>query len=618
MFCCAAATTDDVAADEPSIPASSRSSDPMRPLVKIRQALHDDETHLIDLTRHFFKRFFDFELISSDTEAHLGVVQILALLTVPGVFYTLFIAPNYGYIFWHYSPALYNSVCISDQCRFVLFSMVVMGLVAVLEWDRLFPDGRDYAILIALPLKLQTIFGAKVAALLIFVGLFVLAAAGIPTVFYPTIEAGGLPQHPLFGEFARMVIAHGIAVFSGSLFMFLFFVALQGLLINLLSYSQCRKVSLYVQGLATVALVCQAFLFPLIPDLLPVWEKAHSRFLFFLPPMWFLGLYRALLGSHNALFLSLSRISIVAFVLSLLTASATYFVSYRRYSQMAFEAAEERGPWRFGISILLGRLTDWLVVRPGPERATFYFVLKTLARSARHRLYFVTYLAVGLALVLAEILEPVVYSAHGDLSAAIGRPSPALLWIPLVVSVFALLGMRAAFDFPAELPANWIFRITEENNGRMCMAGARKAMIAVAILPLFAMSFAVYAELWGPVASLLTVLFDVFLALILMELILYSSRKIPFTCSHLPGKVNAMLMAAIGGLVLAFCAYARAALGNEKRTFQEHVVWIAALGAEIIILNRIMVHRKHAFANSPGIEYEDKPLPAVQTLDLNA
>ena len=115
---------------------------------------------------------------------------------------------------------------------------------------------------------------------------------------------------------------------------------------------------------------------------------------------------------------------------------------------------------------------------------------------------------------------------------------------------------------------------------------------------------------------LLTVLFGIFLCLILTELLMYCSRKIPFTCSYFPGKTNLSLIGAIGCLVFAFFAYAMALL--EKRLFQEPTVWIAALGIELVILNRIIVHRNRSFASGLGVQYEDMTLPTVQTLDLNA
>ncbi len=95
---------------------------------------------------------------------------------------------------------------------------------------------------------------------------------------------------------------------------------------------------------------------PLVPKLLPDWEKAHSPLLYALPPMWFLGLYRTLLGTHNAIFVSLARMSVAAFALAAVLAVGTYLACYRRFSQRAFESAEGEAPSRWGIATRLGHL----------------------------------------------------------------------------------------------------------------------------------------------------------------------------------------------------------------------------------------------------------------------
>ena len=249
-------------------------------------------------------------------------------------------------------------------------------------------------------------------------------------------------------------------------------------------------------------------------------------------------------------------------------------------------------------------------------KSSIYRVLKTLARSAKHRLYFVAYVSVALAIVLEGIVEAMIRLAHGKFWASIPHLAGGLLLIPLVVSFFALVGMRSAFELPAELPANWTFRITEEDNARQLLNGARKAMVAVAVIPVFVVSFPVYVELWGPMASLLRVLFGVLLSLILAELLMQSYAKIPFTCSRCPGKPTLSLIGAIGCVIFALCAYAMAFA--EKRMFHEPAASAGALVVELAVLIAIIVHRKRPSYQNPGIEYEDKPLPAVQTLDLNA
>ena len=124
------------------------------------------------------------------------------------------------------------------------------------------------------------------------------------------------------------------------------------------------------------------------------------------------------------------------------------------------------------------------MLRKPLERATFYFVVRTLARSAKHRLYFAAYVGTGFALAAFGILEVLVHSAHGDFIAVITQPHEALLAIPLIISFFVLSGMRMVFTIPAELRANWVFQLAEDKNRLDCLTGARKAMVVPAVLTL--------------------------------------------------------------------------------------------------------------------------------------
>ena len=70
---------------------------------------------------------------------------------------------------------------------FICFSMTVMGLVTVIEWEMLFPDRRDYANLTPLPIRLRTMFGAKIAALLAFLAIFSLVINAFSPVMFPAV-----------------------------------------------------------------------------------------------------------------------------------------------------------------------------------------------------------------------------------------------------------------------------------------------------------------------------------------------------------------------------------------------------------------------------------------------
>ena len=59
--------------------------------------------------------------------------------------------------------------------------------------------------------------------------------------------------------------------------------------------------------------------------------------------------------------------------------------------------------------------------------------------------------------------------------------------MPLTLSFFAVSGLRAAFNFPAELRANWVFQICESEDRMPHIRAARKWIVLMGIVPLFAL-----------------------------------------------------------------------------------------------------------------------------------
>jgi hypothetical protein len=584
-------------------------------LVRIRKLFRDDETHFVQLAEHFFRRFFENEFISQGSEARLTVVNALALLALPPIFYTLFQVDTYANIWWNF-PWQYPTVSLIDHFRLVTFSMVITGFIAILEWDALFPDRRDYANLAPLPLHAVQIFAAKITALLLFLSLFIVDVGGIPTLLYPLVETTGIRGHHVsFLRLCGMIGAHGVAIFSASAFSFLLFVALQGLLVNLLSPRTFKKVSLYVQVLGMIALLLLLFSLPIISTLLPTWQQARSAQFFWLPPLWFMGLYQTLLGSDVPAFHSLGWISVMALGLVTLACAAGYILNYKRHMQRALEAneADPAGPsWLTGAAV---RLMNRLVLRKPLERATFYFVTRTIARSTKHRLYFATYVGVGLALALFGILELLVHSAQDDFMVVISRPNEALLTIPLIMSFFVLSGMRIVFTVPAELRANWVFQMAEDENRVDCLSGVRKAMVAASVITLASL-FPLYAVLWGCAPAFMHLVFSLVLSLILVELLLLNFRKIPFTCSFPSGKANVTVLGFF--YWFAFTTYAYTMATFERWLLQGGVRWIVFLGLAFLALWALVRWRNIMLGRGFSIVYEDAANPEVQTLGLSA
>jgi hypothetical protein len=585
-------------------------------LAKLREIFNDEETHFVTLTEHFFSRFFNNEFVSQADESQWTVIHILALLPLAPIFYSLFAHASYAYIYWHFSQAVYDRATMVDQFRFVVFSMIIIGFVAVLEWDALFPGGRDYAVLMPLPLKSGVVFAAKGTAVALLLSVFTADLTIPAALLYPTAAVSGSPKLFVSMPYGlRMVAAHLVSVGAASVFIFLLFVALQGVLICSLRYRIFKRVSLYVQVISLVALLLMFPLMSLAPSLLPLWMSTNSRALFLAPPMWFLGLYRTLLGSNEEAFRHLALISVYGLAAVALVSAATYLISYKFYIQKASEVTD-RGDRELGwVRCTLMNLVNRFVVRKPLERATFYFVAATILRSARHRLYLATYLGVGIALTLLGLGEIFVRSHHGAFLASLRRPDEALLSVPLILSFFVLSGMRMVFAIPAELAANWAFQIAEQNDHKDCLSGVRKTMTLLGVVPLFGLLFPLYALLWGLGAALFETAFGVTLAVALVELLLLNFRKVPFTCSHAPAKANFVVVAVGYWFALTIYGYTMAQL--EYWMMQDPARWITGLALAVGAVVWMVAYRDRVLARGFEFLYEEEPDPAVQVLGLN-
>src|ERR1700744_5227889 len=98
------------------------------------------------LVRHFLDRFFNNEMASADGDAKTRLVQAACAIGIPGLLVAFYLYPVYhlprGHVGRYWGPRPYWSQ-VGDHYFFVVYSMVVMGLVTIFEWDLLFPDLLD-------------------------------------------------------------------------------------------------------------------------------------------------------------------------------------------------------------------------------------------------------------------------------------------------------------------------------------------------------------------------------------------------------------------------------------------------------------------------------------------
>ena len=138
------------------------------------------------LVKHFFWRFFDLEAIATPQtdviQKNALTIRILACLIFPGVLGCIQLCAKYAWLKANRPTVELYLATLSDKCFFLSLSMILLGFIAVYEWEMLLPDLKDYLILTPLPIRTRTIIFAKINALARFLLTFIVAVNACPTV----------------------------------------------------------------------------------------------------------------------------------------------------------------------------------------------------------------------------------------------------------------------------------------------------------------------------------------------------------------------------------------------------------------------------------------------------
>jgi hypothetical protein len=551
------------------------------------------------LVHHFFGRLFDNEIVSQTGDMRTNVVQALGLVAVPGMFVAFYMLPER---LRFDQPFARNWLLIGNCYFFVLYSMAVMGLVAVFTWDALFPDRKDYLILTPLPLLRGAIFSSKVLSLVSFLVLFVIGGNFLDTVLVPVIAGGP--------DASAVLMAHVVAVASAGAFVAVVFAALQGVLMNVLTGRAFRRISPWVQ-MAVMGLVCvTVVLTPLVCVLLrPLFER-NSPLLEWFPPFWYLGLYLDLLPNRpgGAIFHLLAVRGQQALGLAAAVFALTYSAGYRRQARRVMESIEITGEAPGRLRVILERLLNRWFLSNSLERATFHFISKTILRSARHRVLLAAVAGIAVALALLSVVHIVVRPGAILASASLaGLPAVAL-----TLSFFAITGLRGAFNLPAELRANWIFQVCEYEDRAAHIHAVQKWVTIMALAPLFVLLLPLEVVFAGWRMAILHLSFAGLMGVVLLKLVLIWFRKIPFTCSYVPGKTSMALIAGI--YIFGFTTYGWTMADLEEILSRRPAELVLFYAAGLITLRLLNSLEQRKVDNT--LIYEDQPDPIVRTLEL--
>ena len=501
--------------------------------VKRNWAVHS-QNPFMRLVRLFTGRTFHGSGESDEGELGASMGVILSLLPLPGAFYSIFLFDKYGTFFqWLRGAGGMDllTAALPDEYFFIVFSMVMTGVVAVWRWDSIFPDRRDYANLVALPIATRTIFLANLVAILFVTVVLAVDVNAASVLLFPLVVSA---SQDTFSFFAHFVWVHAFTVLLASIFSFFAVLVTVGLLMVTLPYAMFRRISLYVRSAIIAGLVALLSTSFAVPAMIETPESMVR----FLPPVWFLGLCQSIRGRATPALALLGRVALIGSGVIIVAGLVVYILSYRRSFVRIPETVDiipinnrAHLPWLF-------RALDRTILTTPFERAGYRFIMKTLLRSEHHGLVLGGFF--GLGIVIAS--EFLFASFNGKNFAAGSLPSPAVLAVPLILSYCILLGVRFVFEIPIELKGNWIFQISLNKTQHECAPLARKVIMTFVLPWVLAIGLPLYGYLWGWRVGLVQTLVVIVWSLLLAEVLLLRFRKLPFTCSYPPFRDSAIVL----------------------------------------------------------------------------
>lgn len=559
------------------------------------------------LTAHFFDAMFDFGILTpqgADSFTHFLLGGIGSLIAVG-----LWQIRAYGIKYVVLSgttPERYHTAVIGDDLFFIGLPMLLVALVTLLVSQSLFPDERDFRILGPLPIRRGVVVAAKFASMLAFTGLF---AAVIHVALAPLMLLTSLGRFREHAVLLRLT-AWAISSLAASLLALLVIAAIIGVLMLFTTRTRLHALMALSRSLMlAVLVVCVPFVFRLAA-MGPSMEQ-RVPWLTLLPPAWFVGFERALLGTSDPWLMRLASIAAATFLVSAAIVAGIYLVLFKHFERLLLRPASASAGWLSRPRAATSKVASGSARRSRRPlrstqgfRAVHRFTAATFVRSQLHQGVLLGLSACGLAIVLKRL-------AGSHLIDRIGADGPAsslLIDIAIGVPFFFMfvcgISIRAALALPMTHRANWVFRLTES------AAGRREQMRAVNhCVTCYVVAFPVAASapvLWlvlGPAGAITAAVIITLVGLVFVHGVLLDWRRIPFTCSYLPGK---RLVAYT--LVLGFAAFALFTSGSASlvRLAIERPAYAVAILMILLPVGMMLRRRRLATWRENPLMFDDE------------
>ena len=554
------------------------------------------------LVRHFFYGLFDFGVLSeagSDALKRVLIGIVAAMLTFGLLLARILVSAISGPAAVSVTPPPYHA---AFEAFVIGFPMLIVAFATLLVSQSLFPDETDFRVLLVLPVSRRVVFLSKLAALALFAAVFIVAAH---TAMLPlfAIISGGQARDSLTTRFA----AHLVASVSGSALVVMALIAMNGAVLVMVPRNRLRAAATAMRSAMLCAMVLCIPLAAKLPATAPL-LAAESRSMYLVPPAWFLGVEELLLGHRSPYFTRLAGIAAITSAVSLAVAAGTYLRLYRRFDRIMMRPVSASVGSRWWNVPLFERVNR----RHANGAAITSFIRMTLERSPLHQGVFVAVVACGAGVILNSLLGvkalPRLRRTYEDELAAV------LTWAPFALMFAMTIAVRAALVLPIEPRANWVFRMTEHDSARVDQVEAVvRSMIRLGVvLPLLILLPFQWVMFHGQAIASTAVTLAA--GIVLVEIEMSEWRRLPFTCSYMPGKRFVGLTALVGFTVFVVFTSVGAGLAYSSRMHPiGALIFLAILGT--IVWERRL--RRARLTRHTPLLFEDALPTEIEPLRLS-
>lgn len=488
--------------------------------------------------------------------------------------------------------SLFRSVLAADELFYFSAGFLLITLVIALQWQSLFPGVKDFHVLSPLPLRRSDIFLSRLAALGLFLSIFLVTFNLLPALFLPLLTLGPFPTEPLW----QSLLSNIASSLGAGIHACLSVMALQGICLVALPRNWRSSASFALQCVLVITVVA---LIPVVWHLPGLHRLLDTRaaWIGWIPTGWWMGVCETLRGSSDAWHNLLAQRAAIALGSSVAVAAASYLYLYRNFSDIA-SPSQPVAPRPSPLRVLATR----------DDGGVLAFIAWTLARSPQHRIILSVIGTVGASLALDGFLSGYLrqWSRGRDPHSLFAETSAA---IPLLLAFSLLAALRMTFRIPQEWRAHWIFKITETDSTRADQLEATAtAMYWFAVAPSSLVALPFQWMMLGPAETLWCAPLLFGINACLLEHTLKDWQRLPFTSTYAPGHQPAAMSFAV--FLALFTLYGSGGAAFVRYASATPFRWLIT-AAVLTLLVALLRRRRRANLGHEPYSFAEDGDPAV-------